>query len=153
MIKVLNIISDMNIGGAGRVIINYMKYADRSKFDVAVALPKGSALAGPLRALDTRLYEVEGIADKSLDFAAIGQLKKVIKEAEPDIVHTHGSMSGRIAGRQCGKTVIYTRHSAFPVSPRLKKGMGRWLNKTVNHHYADRIIAISPATAEFLRTG
>jgi len=153
MIKVLNIISDMNIGGAGRVIINYMKYADRSKFDVAVALPKGSALVGPLRELDTKLYEVEGIADKSLDLAAIGELKKVIREAEPEIVHTHGSMSGRIAGRQCGKTVIYTRHSAFPVSPRLKKGIGRWLNKTVNHHYADRIIAISPAAAENLTDG
>ena len=30
MIRVLNIISDTNIGGAGRVILNYLSYADRS---------------------------------------------------------------------------------------------------------------------------
>ena len=29
MIKVLNIISDTNIGGAGRVLLNYLQYADR----------------------------------------------------------------------------------------------------------------------------
>lgn len=28
MIRVLNIISDTNIGGAGRVILNYLSYAD-----------------------------------------------------------------------------------------------------------------------------
>ena len=93
------------------------------------------------------------MADKSLDFGAIGRLKTVIKKENPDIVHTHGSMSGRIAGRQCGKKVIYTRHSAFPVSPRIKKGIGRFINKTVNEHYADRIIAVSPATAENLTDG
>ena len=32
MMRVLNIISDTNIGGAGRVILNYLRYADRTKF-------------------------------------------------------------------------------------------------------------------------
>ena len=32
MTRVLNLISDTNIGGAGRVILNYLKYADTSQF-------------------------------------------------------------------------------------------------------------------------
>jgi len=153
MIKVLNVISDTNIGGAGRVLLNYLKYADREAFDVSVALPRGSALRERIAALDVPVHEVDGMADKSLDLAAVGKLKKLIRAVGPDIVHTHGSMSGRIAGRQCGKAVVYTRHSVFPVSPRVKKGLGRWLNKTVNEHYADRIIAVSPAAMENLTDG
>lgn len=150
MIKVLNIISDTNIGGAGRTIINYLKYADRARFDIAVAMPRGSALGPPIRELGARVYEVDGIADKSFDPGAIRELKEVIRREKPDIVHTHGALSGRIAGRQCGARVIYTRHSAFPVKGYLKRFPGRLLNKLVNQHYADKIIAISPAAAENL---
>lgn len=153
MIKVLNIISDTNVGGAGRVILNYLKYRDKSQFELSVALPKGSLLKERLVEFQVPVYEVNGIADKSLDLKAVKELKKIIREVNPAIVHTHGSMSGRIAGRQCHKKVIYTRHSAFPVSPRIKKGIGRFINKAVNEHYADRIIAVSPATMENLTDG
>lgn len=153
MIKVMNIISDTNIGGAGRVLINYFKYYDAGSYSVSVALPRGSKLIAPLSELGARIYEIDGMADKSLDMGAIKKLKAVIREENPDIVHTHGSMSGRIAGKQCGKKVIYTRHSAFPVKSYMKKGPGRWANKLINEHYADRIICVSPATAENLTDG
>ena len=150
MIRVLNIISDTNIGGAGRVLLNYLKYADRTSFETHVAVPRGSLLTQPLTAAGAAVHEVDGIADRSLDPASLGILKKLIRQVDPDIVHTHGSFIGRIAGRQCGKTVIFTRHSAFPVKPYLKKGPGRWANKLLNEHYADAIIAVSPAAAENL---
>ena len=121
MIKVLSVISDTNIGGAGRVLINYLKYYDRENFSMVVALPKGSMLKERLAKFNIPIYEIDGMADKSMDFGAIKELKKVIKAENPDIVHTHGSMSGRIAGRQCGKVVIYTRHSAFPGQQQDKK--------------------------------
>ena len=153
MIKVLNIISDTNIGGAGRVIINYLKYYNKSEFEIAVCMPKGSMLKERIEPFNVPIFEIEAMADKSMDIDAIKKLKAVIREYDPDIVHTHGSMSGRIAGRQCGKKVIFTRHSAFPVPNRLKKGVGRFVNKKLNEHYADRIIAVSPAAAENLTDG
>ena len=39
MIKVLNIISDTNIGGAGRVLLNYLQYDNRTDFETAGAVP------------------------------------------------------------------------------------------------------------------
>ena len=44
MIRILNIISDTNIGGAGRGILNYLRYADRNKFETLVAIPLGIVL-------------------------------------------------------------------------------------------------------------
>ena len=147
MIKVLNIISDTNIGGAGRVLLNYMSSADRTRFDVGVAMPRGSLLKAPLEELGTTVYEVEGLADRSYHKDDVRELMALIKKVDPDIVHTHGALSGRIAGRRCGKIVIYTRHSAFPVPARLKYPPGRWVNKWLNEYYSDHIIAVSPAAA------
>ncbi len=153
MIRILNIISDTNIGGAGRAVLTYLKYMDRSRFEAAVALPRGSLLTERIRALDVEALEVDAISDRSFDIAGIRELKKVIRGWKPDIVHTHGSLSGRIAGKQCGCKVIYTRHSVFPVSPKISKGPGKLANKIINEHYADRIIAVSPAAVENLTDG
>lgn len=150
MIRVLNIISDTNIGGAGRVLLNYMSRADREHFDVSVAMPRGSLLKAPLEELGTTVYEVDGLADRSYHKDDVKELISLIRRMDPDIVHTHGALSGRIAGRRCGKVVIYTRHSAFPVPAKLKYPPGRWVNKFINEHYADHIIAVSPAAAENL---
>ncbi len=150
MIKVLNIISDTNIGGAGRVLLNYMSRVDRENFDVSVAMPKGSLLKAPLEELGTTVYEVDGLADRSYHKDDVKELMTLIRRVEPDIVHTHGALSGRIAGRRCGRVVIYTRHSAFPVPAKLKYPPGRWVNKFINEYYSDHIIAVSPAAAENL---
>lgn len=150
MIRVLNIVSDTNIGGAGRVLLNYLQYADRSQFHTMVAVPRGSLLKDPLEQVGAEVFEVDGIADRSYDKNDVKLLKDLIDRTEPHIVHTHGALSGRIAGRQCGKVVIYTRHSAFPVSAKLKYPPGRWVNKLLNEHYSDHIIAVSPAAAENL---
>ena len=150
MIRVMNILTDSNIGGAGRCLLNYLKYCDRTRFSVSVAVPEGSALIPRLKELDVAVFPVAGIAEKSFSLGAIGTLKKLISREKPNIVHTHGSLSGRIAARQSGTRVIYTRHSAFPVPEYLKKGPGHLLNGWINSHYADAIIAVSPATAQNL---
>ena len=150
MIRVLNVISDSNIGGAGRVLLNYLQYADRSRFETMIAVPRGSLLCEPLRELGGIVHEVDGLAERSYHKDDVRTLMALIRKVDPDIVHTHGALSGRIAGRRCGKAVIYTRHSAFPVPAKLKYPPGRWVNKLVNEHYADHIIAVSPAAAQNL---
>lgn len=150
MIKVLNISSDMNIGGAGRCVINFLKFYDRENFRVSVALPRGSLLKPELEKLDTPVIEVDGIADKSLDLKAIRKLRRVIREAAPDLVHTHGVMSARIAARLAGCGIIYTRHSVFPISSVLRRNPGKWINGRVNGFFADEIIAVAQAAKKNL---
>lgn len=153
MIRVLNIISDTNIGGAGRVILNYLRCADRTRFETHVAVPKGSLLKEPLLEQGAIVHEVDGIADRSYAKEDVKVLRQLIWEVQPDLVHTHGTLSGRIAAKRCHVPVVYSRHSAFPVPAKLKYPPGRWANKLLNEHYANHIIAVSPATRDNLLEG
>ena len=150
MIRVLNIISDTNIGGAGRVILNYLSYADTTQFETLVAVPRGSLLKEPLEQAGAQVLEVDGIADRSYHKDDVKTLQALIRQVKPNLVHTHGTLSGRIAAKRCHVPVVYSRHSAFPVPAKLRYPPGRWINKLVNEHYADHIIAVSPATQDNL---
>ena len=129
MIRILNIISDTNIGGAGRVILNYLRYADRNKFETLVAIPRGSLLKPLLEEAEVTVYEVDGMADCSYASQDVKALQALIRRVKPDLVHTHGALSGRIAAKRCHVPVVYSRHSAFPVPAKLKYPPGRWVNK------------------------
>ena len=153
MIRVMNIISDTNIGGAGRVLLNYLRYSDHAQFETWVALPRNSLLKPPLEEAGARVLEVDGIADRSFDRGDVKTLKGLIARERPDLVHTHGCLSGRIAAKGQRVPVVYSRHSAFPVPAKLRYPPGRGVNKLINEHYADRIIAVSPAAAKNLTDG
>ena len=96
------------------------------------------------------VIEVDGIADKSLDFAAVKKLRMIFKREKPDIVHTHASMSARIAAKQAGAKVVYTRHSVFEPSKKISRGIGKVINGMINNHYADSIIAVAEAAKDNL---
>lgn len=150
MTRIIHIISDSNIGGAGRCLVNYLRCHDRSRFAVSVILPRGSLLIPEIAALDVPCIEADGIAERSFSPAAVRTLSEILRREKPHIVHTHGSFSGRIAAKLAGSSIVYTRHSAFPVSPRLQKGVLHHLNGWVGGFFADVVIAVSPAARENL---
>ena len=145
MTRVLNIISDTNFGGAGRVILNYLHYANRKAFETVAIVPKNSLLTPMLKEQKVKVYEADGIADQSYSREGVRTLRALIRQLQPDIVHTHGALSGRIAAKLCGVPVVYTRHSVFPVPKKLHYPPGRWVNGLMNQLFADKIIAVSPA--------
>lgn len=149
-IKVIEVSSDTNIGGAGKCLLTLLENFDYNKFEVKVILPKNSLLKPMIRKMNIPVAEIDGIADKSLDLSAVRLLRQVFKQEKPDIVHTHASMSARIAAKQAGCKVVYTRHSVFPPSKRISKGLGKKINGFINNHYADSIIAVAQAAKENL---
>lgn len=155
MIKVVNVISDANIGGAGKCLLTFMKYCSRDKIDLTVVIPKGSLLKPEIEKLGGKYIEADGIADKSLSIGAVGSLLKIFNDIKPDIIHCHAAMSARIAGRIYGKSkIVYTRHSVFEPSPFLSKGIGKKINGFVNNSTADAIIAVAEAAKDnLLKTG
>ena len=44
MKKILQVLTDTNIGGAGIDLLNYLAARDRDDFETAVVLPRGAAL-------------------------------------------------------------------------------------------------------------
>ena len=149
-IKVIEVSSDTNIGGAGKCLLTLLENFDYNTFDVKVVLPKNSLLKPHIDKMNIPVIEVDGIADKSLDFTAVKELRMIFKRERPDIVHTHASMSARIAAKQAGAKVVYTRHSVFEPSKKISRGIGKVINGMINNHYADSIIAVAEAAKDNL---
>lgn len=151
MIKVFQVSSDTNIGGAGKCILTFLKEYDRSVFDMSVVLPKNSLLRDEILNLGVRVIEADGINETSLGCKGIASLKRIFREERPQIVHTHASMSARVAAKLCGGCkIVYTRHSVFEPSPKISKGLGKVINGAVNNFLADRIIAVAEAAKKNL---
>ena len=148
--KIIEVSSDTNIGGAGKCLLTLLENFDYERFEVKVVLPKNSLLKPHIDKMNIPVTEVDGIADKSLDFGAVSELKRIFREEKPDLVHTHASMSARIAAKQAGAKIVYTRHSVFPPSKKISRGLGKKINGFVNNSLADGIIAVAEAAKENL---
>lgn len=152
--KIIEVSSDTNIGGAGKCLLTLLENFDYEKFEVKTILPKNSLLKPHMEKLGAEVIEVDGIADKSLDLKAVKELRKIFKREKVDLVHTHASMSARIAAKQLGIKVIYTRHSVFDPPKKISQGIGKIINGAVNNMLADGIIAVAEAARENLtKTG
>lgn len=141
MIRVMQVSTDTNIGGAGMWLLNFLKYYDRSSLDVVVVIPRESALKNRIEALDVRYIEADGIADSSFSVEAIGILKEIIEKEKPDAVHTHASLSARIAARMAKVPIVNTRHCLEPK----KRGIKRAVYRGINNLLSDRVVAVSKA--------
>lgn len=149
--KILNIISDTNIGGAGKCVITYCNNYNKEKYEVVVAMPEKSLLKPEIEKAGVRVIELKGLKDKSLDLKAIKAIRNIIKKEKPDIVHTHASLSARIAARQAKNCkIVYTRHCDFPISKIYSHKIIRYLNGKVNGSLTDKVIATSDMAKENL---
>ena len=151
MIRVLQILTDSNIGGAGRLLVNYLHNFDKNAFEMLVVLPKGAELIPMVEAEGYAVREIENGRDKSFDMAAVGELKAIIREWKPDIVHCHSSFSGKLAAWLCGVTGrFYTRHCAFPQPKKLTTFPGKQINGLVNNTLSTHIVAVAQAAMDDL---
>ena len=79
MIHVVEAISDMNIGGAGRLLISRIKNSDKERFKYTVILPKDSLLVSPLKNAGANIIQINGCANNSADLKCIFLIYKIIK--------------------------------------------------------------------------
>ncbi|MBR3999614.1 MAG: glycosyltransferase, partial [Clostridia bacterium] len=151
MIKVINILSDTNIGGAGRLLVNYLHNFDRTKIEGKVILPKDSQLKPYIEAEGYEVIETEHGRDKSFDMKAMREIQAILRREKPDIVHTHSAFSGKLAAFLCGVPVrFYTRHSAFPQPKKLTTFPGKQINGFINSTLATDIVAVAEAAKDNL---
>ncbi len=149
--KVVEAISDTNIGGAGILLLMRLKNSDRKKIQSTVILPRGSALLPRFSAIDIPTIEVDGCYDRSFDIRAIRRYRTLLQELSPDLINCHGCMSCRIAARQSHVPVaIYTRHCAYPPQKWQTSVWGRAGIGQGQRLLSDHIIAVAEAAKENL---
>ena len=116
MKKVLRIITRMNIGGPAIHVANLARHMDN--YETLLVHGATSEDEGGYMSWDR-----EGIKHIKLhklgreilwqDFEVIDQLKKVIADFKPDIIHTHTAKAGfvgRTAGKNSGAKLVHTFH-------------------------------------------
>lgn len=119
--RIIEAISDTNIGGAGILLLNRLACTDTEKYQTTVILPKGSMLMERVCALGIKCVEIDCKGDASFDIHAMKEYRRVIKRISPDIINCHGCLSARVAAKTCGVPVkICTRHCVYPISFREK---------------------------------
>lgn len=147
MQKIVQVVSDTNIGGAGRYLLNYLKYYDRQQYAVTVILPAGSKLLDFAGDYGADIVEAPYMADRSYDRRCVQYMKDTLRTIAPDILHTHASLSARIAGRRAKvPCIISTRHCMEPVSGGVR---GR-VKAVLNNRYSDIFIGVADAVGENL---
>lgn len=145
--KVFHIITDTNIGGAGRYLLNLLSQPAFAGIDVLVACPDGE-LGKRLDAMGIRRIPVSG-RDVSYSSRLTKELGRLMKQEQPDIVHTHSSLSGRIAARLQRIPVVYTKHNLVRIPdekgivPPKAGTVKKLLNRVVASALSDRVIAVS----------
>jgi glycosyltransferase involved in cell wall biosynthesis len=135
-IKVIQVISDSNIGGAGKVVLTLLSCFDKNEIDCEIIIPKNSQLKSYIKDMGYKIFEISSFGEVSFDFDLTKKLVKVFKREKPDIVHTHASLSARIAAKILKIKVVYTRHWLG-----LKKT--NFLLKLINNYFCDVAIAVS----------
>ncbi len=150
-LKILHVLTDTNIGGAGTLLVNYLHCFDREKYDISVCLPKSSALIPLVEAEGYRVIPLEHGHDKSFEMSALREYTKLFRREKPHIVHTHSAFSAKLAAFLAGtKSRIYTRHCAFEMPKRLTTFPGKQINGFINNTLATEIIAVANAAKDNL---
>lgn len=138
--KICQVISDSNIGGAG-VLVERICKALCDEFEFLVVVPKGARLkrlfereevsgcrAGvhsrrraerseqrreEERCGGVRVVEMPMAKDRSFRAGDVERFRELFAREKPDIVHTHATLSARVGARLAGvKKILSTRHCA-----------------------------------------
>ena len=148
--KVLHVISDKNIGGAGVLLCNLLTCFDRERIQSIVALPCGSRLAPRILQMNIPVFYLSEACDR-ISGASVRELMRIIKRSRADIVHTNAAVAARVAAKLCGVPVLHTRHCCFPPSGILTVPVARSVAGICNRMLSDHVIATAEAAADNLR--
>ena len=149
--KVVEVITDTNIGGAGVLLYTRLKHSDRSKFHIEVILPKGSALVKRLEEIHIVVHEIDACRDRSFEVLAVWKYMTLLRKLRPDLVHCHGALSARIVAMLCRVPVrLYTRHCVYPLSALQKSALGRFLIGHGQRLLSHRMIAVAHSAKQNL---
>lgn len=149
MIKVLHVISDENIGGAGILLTTLLETMDRNRVESAVALPAKSLLRRRVESLGIKVIPLRYSCDR-VSVRSVEEIKKTAECLDVDIIHANAAICARIAGRLCRRIVVHTRHCCFSTPQIYRISLIRRMSGWINGRLSDRIIATADAAAKNL---
>lgn len=149
--KILYLVTQSEWGGAGRYAFDLANEFKSRGYQVAIAAGGNEELFKKSRQNSILVYQLKSLVraiNLFKDIAAYFEIKKILKEFQPDILHLNSSKAGvlgAIAGRQAGvKKIIYTVHGFVfnEPMPKPKKLFYLWAEK-FSAQYKDKLLCVS----------
>lgn len=109
-LKIVYIISHLNIGGAQTLVFDILKYLNKKKdLDISIITIDSGENINKFRSEGINIINIseKGLVNPKIFF----KLKESLRKIKPDIVHTHmlkADFYGRIAAKQVGVPLIYS---------------------------------------------
>lgn len=125
-VRVLHVIARFNIGGTARYLSHLLPILDKEKFETLLVV--GGVQLGEVE--DSRLFDMKFVRIEHLgrrinllkDIRSYLALRRVVKEFNPHIIHTHTFKAG-VLGRLCFFRIpkIHTFHGHLLTDPEFSK--------------------------------
>ncbi len=149
-IRVLYLITELNVGGCERALGRLLAGLDRERFEpVVTCLYGGSAspVAASIRGLGLPVFDLGMTHKWRLD--ALLRLYYLLRNERPKILHTllfHANIVGRILGRLAGVPVVISGERTMGMESRW-----RYLTNRLTLSLVDRVVCVSEQVAAFCR--
>lgn len=152
MYKVIHVISDRNIGGAGVLLLGLLRHTDRDRFEPILVLPRGSLLLPRAKQLKVRCIELARGGNQTFSPAAVFALFRILKREEPDLLHTNASLSARVAALPFRHLpCVDTKHCCFPPTKQQQNPASRLAFRLFERVSKVHYIATASAVCDTLR--
>ncbi len=145
-IKVLQMIDQPFLGGGQIHLLSLARGLDKSQFDISVCSKEGGAFVDAIKEAGITHFPVS--FRKAPDREIIRTLRKIFKENQFDVLHTHGGVAGfygRWMAHRCRVPVIlhtlhgiHYLHYRIPLLKYLHIWLERWLSR-----FTDGLIFVS----------
>lgn len=152
-VKILYFITELNIGGAEKVLVHLISQLDRSRFEPSVVcLYDGDGpIAAEIRALNVPVIDLNMTA--RWDVRAIWRFYQLVRREKPVIIHAslfHANIIGRLVGRMAGVPVIITCRQNISIGGRWRERINR-----LTAAWDDKVVAVCDVArqAEIEHTG
>ncbi|MBI5686675.1 MAG: glycosyltransferase [Verrucomicrobia bacterium] len=145
--RVLNFITELNIGGAERLLAEVLPRLDRAKVEPQVACLHGAApLAAALEKAGIRVHHLR--SSQKFDPRPAWRLARLLEQERIEVLHTHliqADILGYAAGRLARTpAVVSTKHNVryYERQDHRLRPVARWVEKRM-----DALVAVSSAVA------
>ncbi|HRV93205.1 MAG TPA: glycosyltransferase [Anaerolineae bacterium] len=145
-VKILYFITELNIGGAEKVLVHLISKLDRTHFDpIVVCLYDGNGpIAAEIRALNVPVIDLN--MRTRWDVTAIRRFYQLVRREKPVIIHAslfHANVIGRLVGRMAGVPLIITCRQNISIGGRWREQINR-----LTASWDDKVVAVCELARE-----
>lgn len=150
MERVLQVVTDMNMGGIESLIMNYYRRMDRSRvqFDFLMHRSEPSYFDEEIRALGGRIYRLPPIHPKTF-VAYRRELTRFFKTHSYRVVHAHNNAYSMFVLREAQRNGVPVRiassHCAFPKLGLVQQITYDYCRSRINRYVTHRLACSIPA--------